>query len=400
MKIINQSALPDDLAERTVRECVRSYETLYGSPSCEVEFILCDSDDALEKERIRIQGRDELRGQKNYNGNFLPPEEKTDTLIIVVVAEKKVIQGARQFFKEEDNGSLWDTGLSKPELEHRGVKLMAFFSFAETLLHEYSHLCSFETLMRKTDWEEPRVIGYSWDYHLHDEFIARYRGTMAALKMAEPYMETDLLYSLWMMHWNGVEKGFHEEREAITHEMERVRKGNIDSIYAFMKEEGMSGEEMADELECELGHPLELRGQFYPNGVPQMTDIEAAEFVCIDEAARMAIPLIYALKNQAATYQGAQIFGLAHVYYDFLFDKTGAGDPELLLNQDALSLPEVYRIPYWEYVGDNDEGLPPAKLGMKKVNQVLKGITKLFIRLLESEKRKPKAGNGSFGNSA
>lgn len=33
---------------------------------------------------------------------------------------------------------------------------------------------------------------------------------------------------------------------------------------------------------------------------------------------------------------------------------------------------------------------------MKKVKQVLKGITKLFIRLLESEKRKPKADNGSF----
>ena len=388
MKIINHSALPNDLAERTVRECVLTYETLYGGPSCKVEFILCDSEDALVKERIRIQGRDELHGQKFYNGSFLPPEEKTDTLIIVVVAENKVIQGARQFFKEEDNGSFRDTGLSKPELERRGVKLMAFFSFAENLLHEYSHLCSFDALMRKTDWEEPRIIGYSWDYHLHDEFIARYRGTMAALKMAEPFMETDLLYSLWMMHWNGVEKGFREEREAITRELERVRKGNIDSIHAFMKEEGMSEEEMADELECELGHPLELRGNFYPNGVPKMTDIEAAEFVCIDEAARIAIPLIYALKNRAATYQGAQIFGLAHAYYDFLSEKTGAGDPELLLNQDALSLPEVYGIPYFEYVGDKADGLPPAKLGMKKVNRTLKGITELFIRLLESKKNK------------
>ena len=98
MKIINHSALPNDLAERTVRECVLAYETLYGGPSCKVEFILCDSEDALVKERIRIQGRDELHGQKFYNGSFLPPEEKTDTLIIVVVAENKVIQGARQFF--------------------------------------------------------------------------------------------------------------------------------------------------------------------------------------------------------------------------------------------------------------------------------------------------------------
>ena len=52
MKIINHSALPNDLAERTVRECVLAYETLYGGPSCKVEFILCDSEDALEKEDL------------------------------------------------------------------------------------------------------------------------------------------------------------------------------------------------------------------------------------------------------------------------------------------------------------------------------------------------------------
>ena len=264
---------------------------------------------------------------------------------------------------------------------------MAFFGFVETLQHEYSHLCSFDAVMRATDWQDPGFVKYSQNYHLHDEFIARYRGIWACLKMAEPLMETDLLYSLWNMYWDGVSKSFQEEKEAIAAELKRIKEGNRKSIRAFMDEEGLSSEEMAEELEYELAHPLQYRGEFDAEGVPRMSDLEAVEFVCVEETRRAVLPMIYAVRNGSATYAGAQLFGLVHAYYDYLAEKTGAGDPDLILDPSSLSLPDVIDIPYYDYVSETSPGTPPAMLSLERFNRELKGVTKLFIALLEMEKR-------------
>ena len=202
MIITNHSAMPDILAERVVKECVGAYEVIYGKPSSDVEIILCSSEEDMEAECLRIQGKDDFKDPKIYNGAFLAPDKYTDTLTITIVAEEKVVVGAKQYIREKDTASLRDTVLPGPEREKRGLKLMAFFGFVETLQHEYSHLCSFDAVMRATDWQDPGFVKYSQNYHLHDEFIARYRGIWACLKMAEPLMETDLLYSLWNMYLN------------------------------------------------------------------------------------------------------------------------------------------------------------------------------------------------------
>lgn len=386
MIITNYSVMPDILAERAVKECVGAYEALYGRPSSDVEIILCSSKAEMEEERIRIQGEDEFEDRKNYNGAFLPPVQFADTLTITIIAEEKAAAGAKQYFREKDTASLRDAVLPDPEREKRGLKLMAFFGFAETLQHEYSHLCSFEALMKATDWKDPGFVKYSQDYHLHDEFIARYRGTFACLKMAEPLMENNLLYSLWNMYWDSAVKGFREEKTLIAAEVKRIREGGRDSIRAFMHAEGLSPEEMTKELEYELGHPLQYRSELDVDGVPRLSDLEAVEFVCVEETRRAVIPMIYAVKNRTATYEGVQMFGLVHAYYDFLSEKTGAGDPGLILNPKALSLPDVMDIPYFDYVSEAAPGTPPAALSVERFNRELKGVTELFIALLEMEK--------------
>ena len=154
-----------------------------------------------------------------------------------------------------------------------------------------------------------------------------------------------------------------------------------------MDEEGLSSEEMAEELEYELAHPLQYRGEFDAEGVPRMSDLEAVEFVCVEETRRAVLPMIYAVRNGSATYAGAQLFGLVHAYYDYLAEKTGAGDPDLILDPSSLSLPDVIDIPYYDYVSETSPGTPPAMLSLERFNRELKGVTKLFIALLEMEKR-------------
>ena len=145
--------------------------------------------------------------------------------------------------------------------------------------------------------------------------------------------------------------------------------------------------EMAEELEYELAHPLQYRGEFDAEGVPRMSDLEAVEFVCVEETRRAVLPMIYAVRNGSATYAGAQLFGLVHAYYDYLAEKTGAGDPDLILDPSSLSLPDVIDIPYYDYVSETSPGTPPAMLSLERFNRELKGVTKLFIALLEMEKR-------------
>ena len=79
MIITNHSALPDALAERAVKECIGAYEALYGKPSSDVEIILCSSEEDMEAECLRIQGKDDFKDPKIYNGAFLAPDKYTDT---------------------------------------------------------------------------------------------------------------------------------------------------------------------------------------------------------------------------------------------------------------------------------------------------------------------------------
>ena len=391
MFIVNHSALPDALATQIVNACISAYENLYGKPSCEVEIILCSSKRKMKQEQISIMGKDNYEDTPNHDGDFIIPVRFTNKMTITIIVEKKIIAGAKIFLGEMANGSLRDADLSDEQWEKRGLRLMSFLSFAETLLHEYSHLCSFDLLMTATNWNDPRGIMQSWDYHLHDEFIARYRSVTASLKMAEPYMELSLLYSIWIAYRDSLEREYQKEKERFSGLLDLVKRENDKFIRNYMTEYGLTSEGMTRSLEFELGHPLRHHGEYHSDGAPRLSSLEEVELVSIDETASHYIELVYYLRNRAATYQGAQLLGQVQAYYDFLSEKTGTGDPDLILPPDALLLPNVVDIPYYEYVGDKTPGLPPAMLNMDKISRQYQEIPEMFRRLAGPPDQRPKS---------
>ena len=94
----------------------------------------------------------------------------------------------------------------------------------------------------------------------------------------------------------------------------------------------MSGEDAVFEMELELGHPLEYDGELTKKGVPKLSPVEVVEFLMFDDfgdeelnekSFSRGIPLLYFAHNSYASYQGAQIAGLVHAFYDFLSEREG-----------------------------------------------------------------------------
>jgi hypothetical protein len=160
-----------------------------------------------------------------------------------------------------------------------------------------------------------------------------------------------------------------------------VKRENDKFIRNFMTEYGLTSEGMTRSLEFELGHPLRHHGEYHSDGAPRLSSLEEVELVSIDETASQYIELVYYLRNRAATYQGAQLLGQVQAYYDLLSEKIGTGDPDLILPPDALLLPNVVDIPYYDYIGDKTPGLPPAMLSMDKFSRQYQEIHEMFMRL-------------------
>ncbi|MBQ8986892.1 MAG: hypothetical protein IJ100_06580 [Lachnospiraceae bacterium] len=345
MLLKNHTSVADDYLLQILSDCLTAYHDLYEPASSEVEFILFDSPDKLKEIRAILTNEDD---GVDYDGNFVAPRERTDTLTILALLKEKNIRGAEQYFTEKENGSLRDT-VDDQARAARGEKLMAFFEFAEMIQHEYSHLCSYERLMTATDWADPLFLGHDWNYHLHDEFIARYRGTRAMLHMAEPYAEKNLLYSLWMGYWDDLNKEFKEHIEDVRTFLADRAKGIETETLMFMKQNGLSSSDMIAELEHELGHPLHLKGELSASGVPKLTPIEVVEFLTFEDTEKRTIPLMYAIRNPYASYHGAQLLGLIQAFHDHFSLHTGNSDG-LELPESGLDLTAVMATPFYEYV--------------------------------------------------
>lgn len=346
MLLKNHTSVADDYLLQILSDCLTAYHDLYEPASSEVEFILFDSPAQLKAIREQLTNEDD---GMDYDGNFVAPKEKTDTLTILALLKEKNIRGAEQYFMEKETGSLRDSGVDDSSRTARGEKLMAFFEFAEMIQHEYSHLCSYEKLMEATNWANPLFLGHDWNYHLHDEFIARYRGTRAMLKMAEPYAEKNLLYSLWMGYWDDLNKEFKEYIESVKTFLSDRAKGIETETLIFMKQNNLTGQDMIAELEHELGHPLHCSGELTASGVPKLTPIEVVEFLTFEETEKRTIPLMYAIKNPYASYQGAQLLGLIQAFHDHFSQHTGISDG-LELDEFGVDLPSVMATPFYEYV--------------------------------------------------
>ena len=340
MKIINRTSFPYDTIEKMITAAVYAYHAVFSPPSCDVEIIACKDEADFRSLAEQYTGEEETF--RDCNGYFLCPKGKGGTLRILVIV--KDTEGAEQYFSELENGSLRDAGLPRQEIEKRGIRLARFCHFAELVQHEYSHLCSFENLMEATAWKDPEIGIHSMDYHLYDEVIARYRGTCAMLKMIEDYAETDLLYTLWMSYWEDTVKSFREEKEKMQDFILRQQAGIETTILAQMEAMGMTAGETAAELELELGHGLRFGGETSKRGVPKLSPEEVVEFLMVDDVEgadlifRRAIPLLYFARNSCATYQGAQLTGLVHAFYDFL----GNAAPR------EYNLSDLMAVPYYE----------------------------------------------------
>ena len=222
--IINKTALPSDIITRTIEDAIRFFLDLYPDVhlTCAYDIVLCDSTGSLQDEWRRYYGFDQDRVLPlPYDGQFLSPVEKTDTLTILACVKEEILAGAAQYHREVDHGL--ESPLEQDELEERGLKLMPFYEFVELLFHEFSHLCSFDRMMTLTDWADPQMSVNVLDYHLHDEFIARIRGTEAMLRMGAPYMETDLIYSLYQYYMTGLTESFNDRYKGTLEYINKAR---------------------------------------------------------------------------------------------------------------------------------------------------------------------------------
>ena len=365
LQIINHTNASDDLMTSMITEAIDGYHSLYDPPSCDVEITVCADKREFNQLVMEHTDIDDPALVPDYNGNFLCPKEKTNLLRILLLPKEAEIIGARRYFKEKENGSLRDAVLPQAELEQRGIELANYCHFVELVQHEYSHLCSFDRLMKSTDWEDIETAGIDIDYHLHDEFIARYRGTYAMLQMMEPYMEPGLIFTLWMDYSNGLGDAYKQESEILEKSIKEQCENLEEQLLFIMKQREMSAFEMILEFEYELGHRLEHRGELTENGVPKLTPAEVMEYIVFDDfdddeisdkAYRIGMPMLYYSKNPYASYSGAQILGFVDSFYDFMCEKIGRENDDKVGDYD-LDLAFVIGVPFYESFEDKDPHL-------------------------------------------
>ena len=360
--IINKTSLVTDTVKQVIEEAINFFLKVYPySPVCGYNIILCDSFESLEQEWREYFGFDETESLPlDYDGQFLFPDVRTDKLTILVKISEEVIKGAQQFLKEELNG------IEEPS-EERAMKLMPLFHFLELFCHEFSHLCSYDRMMVLTDWADPRLPAHNYDYHLHDEFLARVRGMEAMLRMGTPYMETNLIYSLYMSFMKGTKNQFEARLEEVDKDIERVRLELEEELPFMQMAEGLSDEGMVAALEKELGHKLQYG---YVDGKLELSDIEVIEFSVVDELVDMLKSYLYVARNKYAVYEGTQFAGTAVGFYAAFCGGNDVWD---------MQLEHVIDIPFWEYL---DAGKVKGqnelfwKWLMNRVNEDLKGENK------------------------
>ena len=316
LTIVNHTSVPDEFLHRIVRSAIGGYEAVFQSPACDVEVIACRDRDELKA--LIVEHLGEETNLRDYDGNFLCPHSPDGPYRILVTVKDEALLGARRYFAELQGGSQRDADLAQAERERRGIELANFCHFLEMTQHEYSHLCSYEKLM--SAGVDSEIGNHSLDYHLYDEEIARYRGTYSMLRMMEPFAERDLLYTLWMGYWDDLLAEFKEFGKSLDEILRHQYEGIAEMYSAY----DFTPAQLARDFESELGHPLEYGGEVSELGIPKLSSVEVAEYLMVDdedvaeEMYRHFAPLLYHAKNPYATYEGAQVIGLVHAFYDFL----------------------------------------------------------------------------------
>lgn len=347
------SAYPSDssdgqLLEQIIRVIIEEYLRVYPfcRPSCSAEIILCENNKHMEEEWRRYYGHHpEKEFPIEYDGQFLPAVSKSDVLTILACVNANVISGAEQYLYEKENGSL-----KNAPTDERGLKMLPFWHFVELVMHEFSHLASYDKLMLLTNWTNPSLPIDDLDYHLHDEFITRIRGIYAMLLMAEPYMETDMLYSLYVGYINDEQNQFLKRMDSVRELDERYRDNIRRDLAHMQRQLRLSNELLAEEIEKELGHPLEYGGA-WEDGALKLSKLEIIEFYAVDEFEEMMKPLLYIHRNSFAVYEGTQFAGASAGFFQAMTHMEGQENhfSNLMIAEDELHLENVIDIPFWKY---------------------------------------------------
>lgn len=174
---------------------------------------------------------------------------------------------------------------------------------------------------------DPMIGNRSWDYHLYDEKIARYRGTYAMLRTIEPFAEPGLLFTIWMGYSDSLWRNYREKLKVYNEYIQRQYQGIAWMNEDYMLENGLTPAQMAKIMEAELGHPLHYGGELSEYGVPMLSPEEVMEYLMVDdedlaeEMYRRYAPLLYYTRSPYASYGGTQVVGMIHVFSDFLKGK-------------------------------------------------------------------------------
>ena len=334
--IINKTSVSIGHIPEVIEEAIDYFLKYYRcQPVCSYDIILCADFESLQEEwrNYNSYGADVVLPLR-YDGQFLVPWERTDKLVILASMDESVVAGAGQYLKEKRGG----VGEAS---EERGLKLMHFFRFIEMLCHEFSHLCSYDRMMALTDWADPQMHANNYDYHLHDEFIARVRGTEIMLRMFAPYMENDLIYSMYMCYVNDTKTSFTRRLNEVREVIERERKGLEEELLMMQRLEGLTDAEMVAELEYELGHRLE---NGYVDGKLVLSDLEVIEYSAVDEFAELLKFYLYVVRNRYAVYEGTQFAGALVGFYAAFCGEESGWDMEL---------ENVIDEPFWQYLDES-----------------------------------------------
>lgn len=333
--IINKTSLSVDSIEEVIKDATAFFLRVYPySLVCDYDIILCDSFESIEQEWRDYYGFDEDEYLPlNYDGQFFAPDVGQDKLLIVVKISEDVIIGAQQYMKEKQNG------IEEPS-EERAAKLIPLLYFLELFCHEFSHLCSYDRMMVLTDWADPRLPAHNYDYHLHDEFIARVRGIEIMLRMGTPYIDPALIYSLNTSYVMATHEQLQDRQEEVRDTIMDIRLELEEGLPLMQFNEGMSNEEVVAQLERDLGHKLQYG---YVDGELKLSDLEVIEFSIVDVFAEELISYPYCIRNKYAVYEGTQLAGTIAGFYAAFCGDDGGWD---------MSLEKVIDIPFWKYMNE------------------------------------------------
>ena len=342
LKLENKTSYDTALFEQTITPLFRGFLKQYPflEPECKVWLTFMQDPGELWEERNRFYGGKPPVASLNLDGILLVPTEKTDTLRILVRVWPEAAASASYMMEEMAKGPG-----AKVDSEERDSKVFNYMELVEQVFHEFSHLCSYDCLMRKTQWADPLLPTLNYDVHLHDEFLAVYRSMTAMLHVLSPYFTTRLFRGLYLYYHDEFEEHAKvSERDALG--ALALYRANEERVFGTQEKAGTPPYLLRKTIEDVIGRPLECQECF------SVSDEELCEYVyCLSENKQEILPRLDYLRNKEASYGGAHLSGMVRAFHAFAEEKIGIPfRNKAALPEGELPLENVMDIPFYTYL--------------------------------------------------